>query len=142
MMKEKVEEEPVSPIAGLSQWPSIDSCILTMIGFKKKINPDLILDDLKHNVYKHPRFYNGARWIKTKVNVEDHVYTPYIDPQEIEEDGQGFVDDYVSRLTMKPLDRSRPLWDIHILNVKTSDAEAVGVMRCNHYLRDEMSLII
>ncbi|ESQ43165.1 hypothetical protein EUTSA_v10015275mg, partial [Eutrema salsugineum] len=73
---------------------------------------------------------NGARWIKTKVNVEDHI-----------ENGQGFVDDYVSRLTMKPLDRSRPLWDIHILNVKTSDAEAVCVMRCNHSLGDGMSLM-
>ena len=66
---------------------------------------------------------------------------PYIDPEEIGEDGQGFVDDYISRLTMIPLDRSRPLWDIHILNVKTSDAEAVGVIRSHHSLGDGMSLI-
>ncbi|XP_023636521.1 O-acyltransferase WSD1 isoform X2 [Capsella rubella] len=38
-----------------------------------------------------------------------------------------------------PLDRSRPLWDIHILNVKTTDAEAVGVLRFNHALADGMS---
>lgn len=79
--------------------------------------------------------------MKTKVNVDDHVVAPEIDPQEVNEDGQKFVDDYVSRLTMIPLDRSRPLWDIHILNVKTSDAEAVGVMRCHHALADGMSLM-
>lgn len=42
---------------------------------------------------------------------------------------------------MIPLDRSRPLWDIHILNVKTSDAEAVAFIRSHHSLGDGMSLI-
>ncbi|KFK27583.1 hypothetical protein AALP_AA8G402700 [Arabis alpina] len=86
-------------------------------------------------------FYEGARWINTDVNVEDHVFVPEIDPDEINEDGQSFVNDYVSRLTMIPFERSRPLWDIHILNVQTSDAEAVGVMRCHHSLADGMSLM-
>ncbi|CAA7051674.1 unnamed protein product [Microthlaspi erraticum] len=147
-IKENVEEEeaPLSPMARLMQMPNIDSCIIAMIGFKTKINLDLILDDLKHNVSKHPRFCSkpsddGATWIKTKVNVEDHVYAPEIDPQETNEDGQAFVDDYISGLTMIPLDRSRPMWDIHILNVKTSDAEAVGVVRCHHSLGDGVSLM-
>lgn len=79
--------------------------------------------------------------MKIKVNVEDHVFAPDIDPQEINKDGDSFVDDYVSHLTLIPLDKSKPLWDIHILNVKTSDAEAVGVMRCHHSLADGMSLM-
>ncbi|KAL9283310.1 putative transferase [Arabidopsis thaliana] len=146
MTKEEVEEEPLSPMARLFQSPGIENCIITMIGFKAKINPDIILDDLKHNVSKHPRFCSklsddGERWMKTKVNVEDHVFVPDIDLQEINKDGDGFVDDYVSRLTLSPLDKSKPLWDIHILNVKTSDAEAVGVMRCHHSLADGMSLM-
>ncbi|CAA7051675.1 unnamed protein product [Microthlaspi erraticum] len=141
-----VEEEPLSPLARVFQSPLIDTCIITMIGFKSKISPDVILDDLRLNVSKHPRFCsklsdNGARWVKTEVIVEDHVHAPEIDPQEVNEDGQRFVDDYVSRLTMIPLDRSRPLWDIHILNVKTNDAEAVGVIRCHHALADGMSLM-
>lgn len=84
---------------------------------------------------------NGAKWIETEVNVEDHVIVPYIDAEEIGEGGQSFIDDYMSRLTMIPLDRSRPLWDIHILNVKTSEAEAVGFIRSHHSLGDGMSLI-
>uniref|UniRef100_A0A0D3EAN0 Uncharacterized protein n=1 Tax=Brassica oleracea var. oleracea TaxID=109376 RepID=A0A0D3EAN0_BRAOL len=82
---------------------------------------------------------DGARWIKTLVNVEDHVFVPDIDPDEIGDQGNKFVEDYISRLTMLPLDRSRPLWDIHILNVKTSDAEAAGLIRSHHSLGDGMS---
>ncbi|KAF8118169.1 hypothetical protein N665_0006s0162 [Sinapis alba] len=140
------EEEPLSPMARVFQSRGIDYCAVTMIGFKTKIKPDVILDALKHNVYKHPRFStklssDGAKWIETKVNVEDHVVVPYIDPEEIGEDGESFIDDYTSRLTMNPMDRSRPLWDIHILNVKTSDAEAVGVVRTHHTLGDGTSMV-
>ncbi|ESQ43167.1 hypothetical protein EUTSA_v10015406mg [Eutrema salsugineum] len=146
MWKEEEEEEPLSPMARVFQSPGIDNCIVITIGFKAKINVEVILDDLKHNVSKHPRFSsklsdNGARWIKTKVNVEDHVFAPNVDLEEIGEDGDDFVDDYISRLTVVPLDRSRPLWDIHILNVKTSDAEAVTVIRSHHSLGDGMSLM-
>lgn len=84
---------------------------------------------------------DGGKWIETEVNVEDHVVVPYIDPEEIGEDGDGFIDDYTSRLTMNPMDRSRPLWDIHIFNVKTSDAEAVGVVRTHHTLGDGTSMV-
>uniref|UniRef100_M4CPM2 Uncharacterized protein n=1 Tax=Brassica campestris TaxID=3711 RepID=M4CPM2_BRACM len=140
------EEEPLSPMARVFQSPDVDYCVVTIMGFKTKICPDVLIDALKHNVSKLPRFStklteNGAKWIEAKINVQDHVAVPYIDPEEIGEDGQGFVDDYISRLTMIPLDRSRPLWDIHILNVKTSDAEAVGVIRSHHSLGDGMSLI-
>ncbi|KAL0709422.1 hypothetical protein Bca4012_016400 [Brassica carinata] len=133
-------------MARVFQSRGIDYCAVTMIGFKNKIKPDVVLDALKDNVYKHPRFSSklssdGAKWIETKVNVEDHVVVPYIDPEEIGEGGEGFVDDYTSRLTMNPMDRSRPLWDIHILNVKTSDAEAVGVVRTHHTLGDGTSMV-
>ncbi|XP_010492001.1 PREDICTED: O-acyltransferase WSD1-like [Camelina sativa] len=139
------EEEPLSPMARIFQSPGIDYCAVTIMGFKTKINPDVVLDALRHNVYNHSRFSsklsdNGAKWIETEVNVEDHVVVPYIDPKEIGEDGESFVDDYISHLTMIPLDRSRPLWDIHILKVKTTDAEAVGVIRSHHSLGDGMSL--
>ncbi|CAH2070113.1 unnamed protein product [Thlaspi arvense] len=146
MPKREEEEEPLSPMARVFQSPGMDNCIVITIGFKEKINVDFILNDLKHNVSKHPRFSsklsdNGAKWIKTDVDVEDHVFTPNIDSEEMGEDGESFVDDYISRLTVIPLDRSRPLWDIHILNVKTSDAEAVTVIRSHHALGDGVSLM-
>ncbi|CAN8302063.1 unnamed protein product [Cochlearia groenlandica] len=144
--EEEEEEEPLSPMARMFQSPGIDNCIVITIGFKAKIDVEVIVNDLKCNVSKHPRFSsklsnNGERWIKTEVNVEDHVYAPNIDPKEIGENGQNFVDDYVSNLTMIPLDRSKPLWDTHILNVKTCDAESVIVIRCHHSLGDGTSLM-
>jgi len=50
------EEEPLSPMARVFQSPGIDLCAIINIGFKTKINPDVVLDALKQNVYKHPRF--------------------------------------------------------------------------------------
>ncbi|CAH8319774.1 unnamed protein product [Eruca vesicaria subsp. sativa] len=145
--EEEVEEEqPLSPMASVFLSPEVDYCGVTIMGFKTKFCPDVLLDALKHNVSKHPRFSSklsedGAKWVEVQVNVEDHVVVPFIDPKEIGEDGQGFVDDYISRLTTIPLDRSRPLWDMHILNVKTPDAESVVVTRSHHSLGDGMSMI-
>ncbi|KAL0741513.1 hypothetical protein Bca4012_083026 [Brassica carinata] len=122
--------EPLSPMARVFQLPGNDCCIITFIGCKTKINAEVIRSGLKENVFKHPRFSSklsgdGLSWIKTQVNIEDHIFVAdYRDQNEIAEDGERFVEDYVSRLTMLPLDKSRPLWDIHILNVKTSDADA------------------
>ncbi|VVB09306.1 unnamed protein product [Arabis nemorensis] len=143
---EEEDGEPLSPMARVFQSPGNNCCIVTMIGCKTKINADVILRALNHNVSKHPRFSSklsndGVSWIKTQVNVEDHVHVVDIDPKEIGEKGENFVEDYVSSLTMLPLDKSKPLWDIHILNVKTSDAEAVCVIRSHHSLGDGTSLM-
>ncbi|CAH8277592.1 unnamed protein product [Arabidopsis lyrata] len=146
MSVEDENEEPLSPMARVFQSPGNNCCIITMIGCKTKINADVILRALKLNVSKHPRFSSklsddGACWIKTQVNVENHVFVPDIDQNKIGEDGEGYVEDYVSRLTMLPLDKSRPLWDMHILNIKTIDAEAVCVIRSHHSLGDGTSLM-
>lgn len=50
------EEEPLSPMARVFQSPGIDYCAVTIVGFKTTINPDVVLDALKLNVSKHPRF--------------------------------------------------------------------------------------
>ncbi|WZY89252.1 hypothetical protein YC2023_045987 [Brassica napus] len=138
--------EPLSPMARVFQLPGNDCCIITVIGCKTKINADVIRSGLNQNVFKHPRFSSklsrdGLSWIKTQVNIEDHIFVADKDQNEIAEDGELFVEDYVSRLTMIPLDKSRPLWDIHILNVKTSDADAVCVIRSHHSLGDGTSLM-
>ncbi|CAN8302060.1 unnamed protein product [Cochlearia groenlandica] len=144
--EEEEEEEPLSPMARMFQSPGMDNCIVITIGFKAKINAEVILDDLKCNVSKHSRFSSklsddGRKWIKTKVDIEHHISVPNIDLEEVGEDGDGFFNDYISRLMLTSLDKSRPLWDIHILNVKTSDAEAIVVIRSHHSLGDAMSLM-
>ncbi|KAF3970824.1 hypothetical protein CMV_005526 [Castanea mollissima] len=78
------------------------------------------------------------KWTPTTVKLENHVFVPNLDPN-IDHPDQ-FVEDYVSNLTKTPMDLSKPLWEIHLLNVKTLDAEAVGVFRVHHSIGDGASL--
>ncbi|XP_010520975.1 PREDICTED: O-acyltransferase WSD1-like isoform X2 [Tarenaya hassleriana] len=80
------------------------------------------------------------RWVRTNVNVQDHVIVPEIDLEGIQ-DTEQFTDHYVTNLTTVPLNTSKPLWEIHILNVKTSDAESIAVIRSHHSLGDGLSLM-
>ncbi|MCE3051404.1 hypothetical protein HAX54_049738, partial [Datura stramonium] len=52
-----------------------------------------------------------------------------------------FLENYASGLTTIPLDMTKPLWEVHILNVKTSEAEAVGILKLHHSIGDGMSII-
>lgn len=80
------------------------------------------------------------KWVRTKVDLNKHIRVPEISPDM--ELGDQFVEDYVYNLSKTTIDRSQqPLWDLHLLNVKTSDAEAVGIFRIHHSLGDGTSLI-
>ena len=67
----------------------------------------------------------NMKWTPTMVKLENPVFVPNLDPN-IDNPDQ-FVEDYVSNLTKIPMDLSKPLWELHLLNIKTSDAEAVRV---------------
>ncbi|PRQ18810.1 putative transferase [Rosa chinensis] len=79
------------------------------------------------------------RWERVSVKIEDHVIVPNLDSEM--KHAEQFVDQYISNLTTSPLDLSKPLWEVHILNVKTSDAEAVAVIRIHHSMGDGASLM-
>jgi hypothetical protein len=80
----------------------------------------------------------NMKWTRTTVRLENHVIVPNLDP-DIKNPDQ-FVEDYVSNLTKNAMDMSQPLWELHLLNIKTSDAEAVGVFRVHHSIGDGASL--
>ena len=52
-----------------------------------------------------------------------------------------FVADYMSNLSRSPIENTKPLWDLHLLDIKTSNAEGTGVFRFHHSLGDGMSLM-
>ncbi|KAL3574800.1 hypothetical protein D5086_022901 [Populus alba] len=110
------------------QTSNIDLCVDISSSFNVKLK---VIDDNKCG--------SKSKWESTKVNVEDHVTVPNLDPNMDSPDQ--FVEDYVSNLSTIPLDLSKPLWEMHILNVKTSDAEAIAVFRIHHSLGDGASLI-
>ncbi|KAI8017883.1 O-acyltransferase WSD1 [Camellia lanceoleosa] len=52
-----------------------------------------------------------------------------------------FVEDYICNLTKSDVDKTKPLWDLHILDIKTSDSEGVIVYRVHHSISDGTSLM-
>ncbi|CAA7052405.1 unnamed protein product [Microthlaspi erraticum] len=146
----KEGEEPVSPFSLLLSLPGLDIFNIVTIGCKTKGDPSTIVEGLKNTLIKHPRFSSilvtghgqqkvKAKWIPTQVKVEDHVIVPDIDP-EIENPDE-FLEDYTANLALSPIDMSKPLWEFHILLLKTSHAESVAVARFHHSLGDGMSLM-
>lgn len=78
-------------------------------------------------------------WIPIDVNLEKHVIVPELDPNM--DDADQFVEDYVSNLSKTKMVNSKPQWEVHLLNVKTSDSEAVAIYRIHHSIADGMSLV-
>ncbi|CAN8232769.1 unnamed protein product [Cochlearia groenlandica] len=145
---ETEEEEPLSPCSRLFHSPDFNTAIMLTIGVKVKANPSVIIDGLKHTLVNHPRFSsilmtngkNGKRsWVPTKVRVKEHVIIPDIDPNI--DDPNQYLEDYTSKLTTIPMDLSKPLWELHILCLKTSNAESIGLLKIHHSLGDGMSLM-
>ncbi|PPS17057.1 hypothetical protein GOBAR_AA03505 [Gossypium barbadense] len=80
-----------------------------------------------------------VKWVKTNVDINKHVKVPMVDPYMASPDK--FVEDYVANLSKTPMSMSLPMWDFHILNLKTSDAESTVVVQVHHSLADGTSLM-
>ncbi|CAL9247072.1 unnamed protein product [Arabidopsis halleri] len=146
---EKEEEQPLSPAARLFHSPEFNCNIISVIGLKSKLDPCVFIRGFKETFIRHPRFSsklvtdeNGQnqRWVRTNVVVEDHVTVPEIKLQNIE-NTDSFLEDYVSDLMKTPLEISRSLWELHLLDLKTSDAENVAVLKIHHSVGDGMSIM-
>jgi hypothetical protein len=90
-----------------------------------------VSDDIRKNA--------KPRWVRTKVNLDDHIIFPHLDPAATSADRA--VEDYVSSLSTLPMDHSRPLWEFHVLDFPTSEAAAAVAIRMHHSLGDGVSLI-
>ncbi|XP_050210592.1 wax ester synthase/diacylglycerol acyltransferase 11-like isoform X2 [Mercurialis annua] len=153
IMKNGREEEdggePLSPMSRLFHKPDSNFYIIAMLGFAAPISPDVVKLHIARTFPKHPRFSslqvvdekNGGelRWVKTEVNIDNHVIIPKLDPNMDSPDK--FVEDYVSNLSKTTISMSIPLWDFHVLEVKTSEAEATAVLRVHHSIGDGISLM-
>ncbi|MFQ6650226.1 hypothetical protein Gotur_023444 [Gossypium turneri] len=143
------EEEPLSPMARMFQQPESNVYVIAMLGFKNPIDPHFLKANLVHTFLKHPRFSsvqvadekNGGevKWVKTKVDLDNHVKIPMVDQHMASPDQ--FVEDYIANLTNTHISTSIPMWDVHILNLKTCDAESTLVIRVHHSLGDGTSLM-
>ncbi|KAL5718278.1 hypothetical protein ACHQM5_011198 [Ranunculus cassubicifolius] len=145
-----MEEQPLSPAACLFHQPHFNCHILAIMGSNTKINFEAVRAGLEKTLIKHPRFssiqvldksknFDKMKWVPTLVNLDDHICVPDLDPNM--EEADKYVEDYICDLTKTTLDMSKPLWDLHLLNVKIKNAEAVGIFRIHHSLGDGASLM-
>ncbi|KAL4323670.1 hypothetical protein GQ457_11G011030 [Hibiscus cannabinus] len=174
--EEEEEEEPLSPMARMFHEPQSNIYAILIVGFKSPIDPHSFKANLVETLVKHPRFSSvqvskfhhklvlyfcfetnqihqvadggEMKWVKTKVDIDNHVIVPMVDQHQYHMDmasSDKFVQDYVANLTKTQISMSIPMWDCHILNLQTSDAESTLVFRVHHSLGDGtsfMSLLI
>nr|XP_017217931.1 PREDICTED: O-acyltransferase WSD1-like isoform X2 [Daucus carota subsp. sativus] len=144
-----MEDEPLSPSARLFQSPQLNLSVLIVLGSKTLIDANTVKYGLMNSSAQHPRFSsllvtddeNGGRmsWRRTEVDIHEHVFTPDLNPNmELADD---FVEEYISDLTSTRFDYAKPLWELHILNVKTSDANATAVLKLHHSIGDGISIM-
>ncbi|KAL8160050.1 hypothetical protein V2J09_001587 [Rumex salicifolius] len=144
-------EEPLSPGSRIFHEKDFNIHVLAILGCKTKVDIETIKANFPSTLLKHPRFSSVVvgdaskgeelRWRRLpNVNPLDHIVLPEIGP-EAEADPDKFLEDYIYDLSKTSLDRSKPLWDVHILNLKTSHSEAAGVFRLHHSLGDGTSLM-
>ncbi|XP_012851945.1 PREDICTED: O-acyltransferase WSD1-like [Erythranthe guttata] len=142
-------EEPASPTARMMQVPGFDICIYAIMGYVTLIDLDLFKSDLGQTLVKHPRFSSllvakdkkGGKysWKQTIVDIEKHVFAPDLDPNM--ESPDKFVENFISRLSREKLDPTKPVWEMHVLNVKPSYANSTVIFKIDHSIGDGVSLI-
>lgn len=140
----------LSPSSRMFHEPNYNVYVFAIMGWKVPINVDSIKTELQSKMLKHPRFSSlqvmdesdgggNMRWIPTTVNIDDHVIVPQLADNNVDKDE--LVEDYISNLSTTNVDMSKPLWDFHILNVKTCHAEATSVFRIHHSIGDGVALM-
>ncbi|XP_076898687.1 wax ester synthase/diacylglycerol acyltransferase 5-like [Bidens hawaiensis] len=141
--------EPLSPTAQMFHEPNFNIYVIAIIGLKNHINPRVVYDKLPQSLLKHPRFSSLQvvddkndgimKWVPTTVNLNNHIIIPNI-PQTLDSSDK-FLEDYAYNLSKTSIDSSIPMWDLHLLNLKTSQAEAIGIFRIHHSIGDGTSLM-
>lgn len=80
---------------------------------------------------------SGARWVDHAVDVRQHVVREKL-PRRA--DPQAALRDRIGELAMMPLDRARPLWQMHL--VEDYEGGSALIVRIHHCLADGIALIL
>ncbi|KAM0831861.1 hypothetical protein ACQ4PT_065255 [Festuca glaucescens] len=143
-------EEPMSPTGRLMEDTGVH--IVSVLGLGIPVNLPVFRAGIETELLpRYPRFCSiqvmddsrggKPRWVRTKVNLDDHIIVPMIDPAAVQCDPDKAVEDYVASLSMLPMDRRRPLWEFHLLDFPTSEATSTMVLRLHHSIGDGMSIM-
>jgi diacylglycerol O-acyltransferase len=80
----------------------------------------------------------GASWVEHEVDVKQHVVREKL-PRHKKGESQAALQKRVGELAVQPLDRSRPLWQIHL--VEDFDGGSALIVRIHHCIADGIALI-
>ncbi|CAD6271268.1 unnamed protein product [Miscanthus lutarioriparius] len=144
--------EPMSPAGRLFREKHFNCYIVAVIGLGTVVDVAAARAGLEATLVRHPRFSSiqvkddarknaNPRWVRTTVNLDDHVIVPYLDPAATSTKPDQAVEDYLSWLSTAPMDHSHPLWEFHVLDFPTSEATATVAIRMHHSLGDGVSLL-
>ncbi|HCX81187.1 MAG: diacylglycerol O-acyltransferase [Curvibacter sp. RIFCSPHIGHO2_12_FULL_63_18] len=132
-------------------WLRMDSAAnLMMIVGVWVIHPKLKLADLQlrieERLLKYPRFVQcavedaaGATWVKDPAfNIGNHLVTETLAKKPAGRE-QEALQDRLAQLTMEPLDKRHPLWQIHL--VEDYKGGSAMMVRIHHCIADGIALI-
>lgn len=145
--------EPMSPAGRLFRETHFNCYIVAVIGLGAAVDVAAARAGLEVTLVRHPRFSSvqvndsdarknaKPRWVRTTVNLDDHIIVPCLEPAATSTKPDQAVEDYLSWLSTAPMDHSRPLWEFHVLDFPTSEATATVAIRMHHSLGDGVSLL-
>lgn len=142
------QEEPMSPSGALLRHFNMDCYILVIIGLDKPVDVPSMKTTLQSTLIKHKRFSSVVKryrkghqqWLRKDVDIDNHVIVPELSVSYTQD--FDFVEKYTASLaTALPLDPSLPLWQIHVLNYKSAEAEASVILKIHHCIGDCTSLM-
>uniref|UniRef100_M8CNJ0 Uncharacterized protein n=1 Tax=Aegilops tauschii TaxID=37682 RepID=M8CNJ0_AEGTA len=143
-------EEPMSPTGRILEEMGV--CIVVVMGLSTPVNLPVFRSGIETElITRSSRFCSvqimdgpkdgKPRWVQTAVNVDEHIIVPTLDPAAVASNPEKAVEDYVAMLSTLPMDRGRPLWEFHFLDLKTSGATSTVVLRLHHSIGDAMSIM-
>ncbi|TXG55134.1 hypothetical protein EZV62_020390 [Acer yangbiense] len=157
-LKEEEVAEPVSPTGQYLNSEALSLCVLGVLEMEVPITvDDSQVESLVKDVLlpTNPRFssimvedeINGEKlWKKVEVKIKDHIKIPIFPSGMSPKAYDKYVDDYISNIAMEKFPKTKPLWEIHIINYPTSNnniAAAAGtvIYKLHHSIGDGFSLV-
>ncbi|KAK3184112.1 hypothetical protein Dsin_031398 [Dipteronia sinensis] len=156
-LKEEEVAEPVSPTGQYLNSEALSLCVLGVLETGVPITADdSQVESLVNDVFlpTNPRFSSimvehekGEKlWKKVEVKIKDHIKIPIFPSGMSPKTYDKYVDDYISVIAMEKFPKTKPLWEIHIINYPTSNnniAAAAGtvIFKLHHSIGDGFSLV-
>lgn len=131
-------------------WLRMDSAsnqmmILGIWTLRPRIAYDALCERMRDRLLQYGRFRQrveedggAARWVEHDVDIREHVVREKL-PRHRAGGAEAALQRRVAELAMRPLDRRRPLWQMHL--VEDYEGGSAMIIRIHHCIADGIALI-